>query len=144
MTMNPIAHPAAPPTATRSLNVLLVDDDPFMHELLRGMLGGLGVSRISVAADGDCGLAALAEGRSRPDLIICDLHMPGKDGFEVMETLARRGFTGSVLLLSGMDARTLNSAALMGRFHHLNVLGVLAKPVSRAALAEMLSRVPRT
>ena len=50
----------------------------------------------------------------------------------------------AVILLSGMDERTLNSAALMGRFHHLNVLGVVAKPVSRSALTELVSRARRS
>lgn len=141
MTMNPIAPAHASGTLSASLNVLLVDDDPFMHELLRGMLRALGVNRVAVASDGHAGMAALADGPSTPDVIICDIHMPGQDGFQVMESLAQRRYQGAVILLSGMDARTLNSAALMGRFHHLNVLGVVAKPVSRPALATLLARV---
>ncbi|NHZ42873.1 MULTISPECIES: response regulator [Massilia] len=129
------------PTTLAALHVLLVDDDPFMLELLGSMLNKLGVTRVSQAADGERGVAALASGRGMPDVVICDIHMPGKDGFQVMEAMAAGGYKGAVVLLSGMDARTLNSAALMARFHHLNVLGVMTKPVSRAALADLLARV---
>ena len=142
--MIPSTTPNPPPAALASLHVLLVDDDPFMHELLRAMLNQLGVSRVSVATDGERGIAALGEGKSTPDVIICDINMPGKDGFQVMESMAKRGYKGAVLLLSGMDARTLNSAALMGRFHNLNVLGVIAKPVSKSALWEMLTKARST
>ena len=129
------------PTTLAALHVLLFDDDPFMLELLGSMLNKLGVTRVSQAADGERGVAALASGRGMPDVVICDIHMPGKDGFQVMEAMAAGGYKGAVVLLSGMDARTLNSAALMARFHHLNVLGVMTKPVSRAALADLLARV---
>ncbi|MDC8756451.1 response regulator [Janthinobacterium fluminis] len=128
------------PSALSALHVLLVDDDSFMLELLVTMLRKIGVSRIVQASDGQRALAAFEPGRARPDLIICDIHMPGKDGFQVMEEIGARGYRGGVVLLSGMTSRVLNSAALMGRFHHLNVLGVLQKPVSREALADLLAR----
>lgn len=128
-------------TATASLHVLLVDDDPFTHELLGTMLRSLGVTRVSTASDGTRGVAALKS--SAPDLIICDLHMPGMDGFQVMEAMAGAGYRGAVILLSGMEERVLNSAALMGRFHHLQLLGVVHKPVSREALAGLIGQARR-
>ncbi|MDM5177576.1 response regulator [Massilia sp. DJPM01] len=124
-----------------SLRVLLVDDDPFMLDLLGSMLDKLGLTRVSRASDGERGVAAIGGRHGVPDVVICDIHMPGKDGFQVMEAMAASGYKGAVVLLSGMDARTLNSAALMARFHHLNVLGVMTKPVSKAALAELLAKV---
>ena len=132
---------AAPAHSFSRLGVLLIDDDPFTHELLGSMLRQLGVTRIASAADGERGLAALRDGYGQPDVIICDINMPGKDGFEVMEAMAARHFEGAVILLSGMPERVLNSAALMGRFHHLNVLGVVNKPVSKAALSGLLAKV---
>lgn len=126
-------------TAIGSLQVLIIDDDPFMHELVGSMLRQIGVSRVTSALDGDQGIAALA--KITPDVIICDLNMPGKDGFQVMEALAAGSFAGGVVLLSGLESRVLNSAALMGRFHHLNVLGVVNKPVSKPALAGLLQNL---
>lgn len=138
--MNTMTDLPTASTSLASLQVLLVDDDPFTHELLGGMLRKLGVSRIATANDGAAGLAAL-KGAGAPDLVICDLNMPGKDGFQLMEEMAASGYAGAVVLLSGMQPRVLNSAALMARFHQLNVLEVVAKPVSRDALARLLGRV---
>jgi CheY-like chemotaxis protein len=120
------------------LHVLVADDDPFMLEVITGMLKNLGVAKVTTACDGAQGLSLIAQCAPPPDLVITDLNMPGKDGFQVMEYLSDQGFPGHVALLSGMDERTRNSAALMARFHHLKLLGVFAKPLSRAALAQML------
>ncbi|MFP5392698.1 MAG: response regulator [Gammaproteobacteria bacterium] len=140
-TLSPATLSPSPGAASLAgMQVLVIDDDPFVHELLGSMLAKLGIQRVSRAADGQAGVAALAAGR-QPDLVICDLHMPGKDGFQVMEDMAARGYEGAVLLLSGMEQRVLNSAALMGRFHHLHLLGVLQKPVSRQVLGELLGKV---
>lgn len=126
-------------TSLSQLHVLVIDDDSFMIELLAKMLGTLGVGRVSSAGDGERGLACLG-GLRAPDVVICDLHMPGKDGFEVMEAISAAGYGGGVILLSGMSSRVLNSAALMGKFHHLNLLGVLQKPASKQALADALHK----
>lgn len=125
------------------LNVLVVDDDPFMLELIGSMLKKLGINRCSTAQDGAGAVAMLDGLRGMPDLVITDLNMPGTDGFQLMEALASQGFKGGVILLSGMNARTLNSAALMGRFHNLNLLGVVTKPASRADLSNLIRRLPQ-
>ena len=38
-----------------------------------------------------------------------------------------------------MDARTLKSASLMARFHRLNILAALTKPVDASALSMALA-----
>lgn len=126
---NPILSP---------LHVLVVDDDAFIRDMLADMLDTLGVGRVSAASDGTRAVAALESPHSQPDVIICDLNMPGKDGFEVMELIAGKGYRGAVIVLSGMNERVLNSAAVMGRFHRLKVTGVLQKPVAPQALGQAL------
>jgi CheY-like chemotaxis protein len=129
----------APSIPLCSLKVLLVDDDSFMLDLVADLLDQMGITSVTAAHDGQRG--ATLGCALRPDLLICDIDMPGKDGFQVLESLAEGRFKGAVLMLSGMEARVLNSAALMGRFHHLNLLGVLAKPPTRASLSSALARL---
>jgi len=140
--MSTLPNVSLPPTAPlrQSNSVLVVDDDPFMLELLRDMLNDLGVRDVRVARGGDEAARSLQNPGSHPDAVICDLNMPGKDGFLLMEELATRQFKGRVVVVSGMDARTLNSAALMGRFHRLQVAATLSKPVQSTALAAALGR----
>lgn len=67
--------------------VLIVDDDPNLRELLRRQLE---TQRLGIleAEDGARALALLE--RTRPSLIICDLTMPGMDGFKFLAEFRRR------------------------------------------------------
>ncbi len=121
------------------LNVLLVDDDSFMLEFVTSLLRERGIRTITTASDGNKGIAAYDRARAKPNLVLCDLHMPGQDGFQLMEELARRHYSGGVILISGQEDRTLRSAKLMAQFHQLNILGALPKPVTGEALMGALA-----
>jgi CheY-like chemotaxis protein len=128
-----------PTIANADFNVLLVDDDSFMLEFVTSLLRDLGIRTVTTAHDGRQAMAAYDRARSKPNLVLCDLHMPGQDGFQMMEELARRNFAGGVVLISGQEDRTLKSASLMAQFHQLNILGALPKPVTGEALTRALA-----
>jgi CheY-like chemotaxis protein len=137
-------HTSEAPVRTIAANrALLVDDDKFMLTVLSDMLRDFGVSAITTAGNGSAGIAALERMGAAPDLVVCDLNMPGADGFQFMEQLGKRGFSGGVILVSGMDARTLGSASLMARFHRLKILATLTKPVDATALRDALNKLTR-
>ena len=58
-----------------------------------------------------------------------------------MEQLSARGYSGGIVLVSGMDARTMSSATLMAKFHRLNILATLNKPVDEASLGMALAKL---
>jgi DNA-binding response OmpR family regulator len=68
----------------RPRKVLIVDDDAFIRRPLEYILREEGFEP-RTAVDGDDCLAQV--GDERPDLIILDVMMPGKDGFEVCRSL---------------------------------------------------------
>ena len=136
--MNPSPLASGPRTAQRAL---LVDDDKFMLMVVGDLLRELGVSAITTAANGAAAIEAYEHSASKPDVVLCDLNMPVSDGFQLMEWLGAKGFAGGVILFSGMDDRTLKSAALMARFHRLQFLDTLKKPVDKAALRAALSKL---
>lgn len=125
------------------LTALVVDDDPFMLELVSDMLRELGVTSVHTARNGVEATDKLDKAAWMPDVVLCDLNMPASDGFLFMEGLGARRFKGAVIVVSGMDSRTLHSATLMARFHRLLILGTLPKPIDRKALASALERLPR-
>ena len=43
------------------------------------------------------------------DVLILDLHLPGLDGFDAFENLARAGFDKPIMLISGMDSSVINA-----------------------------------
>jgi CheY-like chemotaxis protein len=134
----------AAPTVRRSgraLRALLVDDDTLLLAVLTDLLKDLGTHDVKTAASGAEAATAFDRMLPPPDLILCDLKMPDGDGFQFMEMLASRKFAGAVVLVSGMEARVMNSASLMARFHRLSVLATLSKPVSAAALGAALAKL---
>ncbi len=67
--------------------VLIVDDDPVMREVIEATLEGAGHTVESV----ESGRAALERlGEHAYDLIVCDLHMPDRDGPAVYRAVAQR------------------------------------------------------
>lgn len=71
-------------STAQAARVLVVDDEPGIVTSLEFLLAQAGF-QVSTATDGDSGLEkAQAE---KPDLILLDIMMPGRDGFEVCQTL---------------------------------------------------------
>jgi DNA-binding response OmpR family regulator len=81
--------------ATKS--ILVVEDSPELLALLDRLLREHGYE-VRTAADGDAGLATALY--DAPDLVILDVGLPGRDGFEVMRELRRHGFSGPALMLT--------------------------------------------
>ena len=67
-----------------SQDILLVDDDPVLLEVLSTVLD-LEEFTVVTADDGERALAAVA--RHQPQVVVCDVAMPGIDGFEVCRRL---------------------------------------------------------
>src|SRR5688572_11378259 len=73
--------------------ILVIEDTPDVRELITDTLRFNGYETVC-AADGEAGIqAALAH---LPDLILCDVQMPRKDGFEVLADLRRRPSTATI------------------------------------------------
>jgi DNA-binding response OmpR family regulator len=67
-----------------AVRVLVVDDDPTVADVVRTYLERAGLE-VELAADGVSALAAAA--RTRPDLVVLDLMLPGLSGLEVCSRL---------------------------------------------------------
>jgi diguanylate cyclase (GGDEF)-like protein len=72
-----------PPKAS-SAHILVIDDQPTSLEVIAEYLTLHGYS-VTCAQDGFQGLAAAK--KHPPDLILCDIIMPGMDGYQLLETL---------------------------------------------------------
>ena len=75
--------------------ILLVDDDAAVLEFMRAKLGARYALVTTSAAEGVVELAR----RERPDLIVCDLDMPRRDGGDVSAALYGDDGTRDIPLL---------------------------------------------
>ncbi len=83
------------------MKVLVVEDDPTVGSYVKR---GLEEQRFGVdlVADGEAGEAQAATGAY--DVVILDMRLPGKSGFDVLRSLRARGMERPVLVLTAQDA----------------------------------------
>ena len=80
--------------------VLVVDDDAALAEMLGIVLRGEGFDPV-FCADGEAALGAFRE--SRPDLVLLDLMLPGRDGVDVCRAIRAESGTPIVMLTAKSD-----------------------------------------
>jgi signal transduction histidine kinase/CheY-like chemotaxis protein len=116
-----IHHSFIPPLDDHTVNVLVIDDDPAALAVVAQTLQRQGV-RVIDAVNGTDGLR-LARAHTF-DLIICDLLMPGIDGFTVIAALHDDPATRNVpvLVLTSQDLTRHDRNRLAGK-----TLAVIAK-----------------
>jgi len=78
-------------------SILLVEDEPGMVLALTDLLEGEGYA-VTAAADGDSGFDLARAGKF--DLLLLDVMLPGKSGFELCRELRRMGNTAPILMLT--------------------------------------------
>ena len=122
------------------MNILIVDDDAVTTHLAALLLQGLGFDSVTIEASGPAALATLDAG-ALPDVIFCDLSMPGMDGVELIRHLARRRFPGSVVLISGANWRILKTCEELGSSMGLLMIGSVSKPFVSEDFSRILARV---
>lgn len=82
--------------------VLLVDDDPGVRKVVKIMLERLGYT-VLLARDGAEALELWSQDESRIGWMLCDLSMPGMNGWEVLIALRQQRPDLPVILTSGYD-----------------------------------------
>ncbi len=126
-------------TNLKNLRVILIDDDEFILQQTRLILGQLDITQIIGCTDGAQAMQLFDSGEQY-DLALIDLNMPVMDGIEVLRNLAQREFCGAIILFSGEDARILRTAQNLASAHKLNVLGALHKPICVESIQAILSQ----
>ena len=103
--------------STAPAHLLLVDDDRL---ILTTLASGLRASvyRISTAESVDDAQALLTSG-VRPDLVVVDMHMPGRDGLELAQRLRDLEHLPFLVLSAYRDPTTVERAAQLGALSYM-------------------------
>jgi two-component system phosphate regulon response regulator PhoB len=99
--VTPPPAPLAPPTparteAPRLPRVLLVDDDPYLQDVVVAMLEAVGLA-VEAVETAEEGLDRLR--RERPELLLLDWSLPGMSGLELCKQLRREAMFATLPIL---------------------------------------------
>lgn len=111
-------------------HVLLIEDEPNIIEAISFILRQDGW-RVSTHSDGATALGIIE--KTAPDLLVLDVMLPGKSGFEILQNLRAGETTRTlpVLMLTAKGQTKDRQEALA-----LGVSGFMAKPFSNKELLE--------
>lgn len=79
-----------------NMKILIVEDDKFLREFYSNKLREKQVE-VDTASDGEEGLTKITQ--SKPDLVLLDLIMPKRDGFDILETIAKDSTLSQIPIL---------------------------------------------
>jgi DNA-binding NtrC family response regulator len=123
------------PTGEPTLEALIVDDDAEVRELVAEHVRSRGL-KVAVASDGRAAIEAIRRAPGQFGLILCDLHLPGAGGLEVLQTARGANASCSVVIITGYAS--LDSAIQAVR---LGAYDYITKPFSLGQIDVILRRV---
>ena len=120
---------------TKSASILVVDDDPEIVTMLSTRLTKRGY-KVSTASDGHKAIETAK--RERPDVVLLDVMMPGKSGWEVARALKQDPVTQGVkiVMVSAIGEKTNEiTAPIYGADAHVD------KPFEFEALEKVIAKL---
>lgn len=115
--------------ALRDARVMIVDDEPIMMDVVQAFLEDAGYSNFLTTDDSDGALDMMLN--ERPDVLLLDLIMPGKSGFELLAEIRSEPtlrYMPVIVLTAASDSDTKLQALELG------ATDFLAKPVDPSEL----------
>ena len=120
-------------TTEPALRTLVVDDEPLAIERLQILCAQTpGIDLIGAATDGEAALRLVDA--LRPDLLLCDIAMPGLDGMGVARALEGRSERPAIIFCTAFDQFAVAA-------FDVAAVDYLLKPVSGDRLAKAVARV---
>src|SRR3954464_2966928 len=113
------------------LRLVVADDHPIWRDAVERDLAAAGLTVVGVAGDGEKAIRVCTA--TRPDVLVCDLQMPGRNGVEVTAAVVPLGVRVLVLSASGEQADVLDAVKA-------GATGYLLKSASSAELVEAVHK----
>ncbi len=111
------------------LKILIVDDQPDMRSIVRGMLSDLGITQVFEASDGREAMSFTDAAMDMIDVVICDWNMPRMTGIDLLRQMRSVMPDMPFLMLTGRgDLDSVTEAKSSG------VTAYIRKPFSPANL----------
>ena len=119
----------------KTIRILVIDDEPAVREVFKGLLEGEGFEVVD-AGDGQAGIELFRQNPT--DIVITDIIMPKKNGFEVINELQSEYPNVKIIVISGSHVTDSN---LIQNGKELTVDAALRKPVELYDLLRVINRL---
>lgn len=121
-----------------SLTILLADDEPLVTQAARILISNidLDISVIGELHDGNKVMQFIQT--YQPDIVLLDIRMPYKDGFQILEEIEREHYDTKVIILSAYRDFEYAQKAI-----HYGAVEYLTKPINRINLEATLQKLVR-
>jgi DNA-binding NarL/FixJ family response regulator len=117
--------------AAEPVTVVVADDHPIWRDAVERDLSAAGLRVVGAAGDGEKAVRVCAA--ARPQVLVCDLQMPGLSGVEVTRAVVEQGVRVLVLSASGEQQDVLDAVKA-------GATGYLVKSASTAELVDAVRR----
>ncbi len=97
-------------TASPVIRVAVIDDEALIRSGFSHILSAAGDIEVVATADGVHAMEVLAE--ARPDVVLLDIRMPGRNGLDVLRDIRSAGWDMTVAILTTFDSDDHIASAL--------------------------------
>ena len=109
-----ISKPTSSDASISDLKVLIVDDEPFIRNLIKRVINTIGILLVAEASEPETARAGLES--FQPDIVILDINMPGESGLHFLRSI-RAGATSAkrdlpVIILTSLEGNNVLPIAL--------------------------------
>lgn len=117
------------------MKVLVIDDEPFILELVREFLQSLG-HEVETCQSGEEGLARFSA--MAPRVVLLDIKMPGMSGLDVLRRIREKDSEVGIIMISAFGgAKTMAEALRLGANNYIE------KPMQLHQLMDVMSHWER-
>lgn len=118
---------------TKMAKIIVADDSVFMRKLIGGILRTAGYTDIIEAGDGDDALKKFSD--EKPDLVLLDIIMGGKNGIDVLTEILKIEPNAKVVMVSAVGQEYLVKKA-MG----IGAKGFIVKPFKDEEIISVVNK----
>lgn len=122
----------------KPIQVIAIDDHPLQLQLLKQMLDR---NEVEVHLYENVDDALSHDNIEHVDFIFCDLHMPDKNGVDMMVKLHERNYQNAVILMSSVEQSIISAASTMCENFSFNVAGHLNKPFTEEDVFNVIENI---
>ena len=113
------------------IKLVIVDDAPFIREVVLGVIAGSEIECIGEAADGEAAVRIVLE--RKPDVVLMDLVLPVKSGIEAVEEILSVASGVRIVACS-----TMNQEAMVLKALSVGCCDYISKPFEAKRLLQVI------